>query len=204
VVAAARRCLIRRGARTCSDRSSTIAAPAGIGDTLLLLALQHVITLVRSRRSFERARHRRHARRARRRDPRDGPRRRHHLSRPGQIVGYPILDLNPDRRDVHRYVRDLEEVLIRTRGDYGIDAGRVYGLTGVWVGDEKLAAIGVRIAAWVTSHGFALNVRPDLDHFKLIVRAAFRPRRDVVRAAGRVLILRGGRFGIIANTSLTV
>jgi lipoyl(octanoyl) transferase len=88
---------------------------------------------------------------------------------PGQIVGYPIIDLNPDRRDVHRYVRDLEAVLIGVAADYGIEAGRVEGLTGVWVGDEKLAAIGVRIARWITSHGFALNVTTSLDHFELIV-----------------------------------
>jgi lipoyl(octanoyl) transferase len=88
---------------------------------------------------------------------------------PGQLVGYPIIDLKPDRQDVHRYVRDLEEVLIRTAGSFGIRAGRVSGLTGVWVGHEKLAAIGVRIARWVTSHGFALNVGTDLDHFNLIV-----------------------------------
>jgi len=88
---------------------------------------------------------------------------------PGQIVGYPIVDLKPDRQDVHRYVRDIEEVLIRTAADYGIDAGRVEGLTGVWVGREKLAAIGVRISRWVTSHGFAFNVTTDLDYFALIV-----------------------------------
>ena len=88
---------------------------------------------------------------------------------PGQIVGYPILDLNPDRRDVHKYVRDIEEVLIRVAADYGIAAGRIPGLTGVWVGDEKLAAIGVRIQRWVTSHGFALNHTTDLSHFELIV-----------------------------------
>ena len=88
---------------------------------------------------------------------------------PGQLVGYPIFDLKPDRCDVHRYVRDLEEVLIRTAADFGVAAGRVQGLTGVWVGNEKLAAIGVRIARWVTSHGFALNVTTDLDYFKLIV-----------------------------------
>ncbi|MGE3956891.1 MAG: lipoyl(octanoyl) transferase LipB [Vicinamibacterales bacterium] len=88
---------------------------------------------------------------------------------PGQIVGYPIVDLNPDRRDVHKYVRDIEEVLIRVAADYGITAGRVPGLTGVWVGDEKLAAIGVRIQRWVTSHGFALNHTTDLSHFNLIV-----------------------------------
>lgn len=88
---------------------------------------------------------------------------------PGQIVGYPILDLRPDRCDVHRYVRDLEEVLIRSAGDYGIEAGRIEGLTGVWVGNAKLAAIGVRISRWVTSHGFALNVTTALSDFELIV-----------------------------------
>jgi lipoyl(octanoyl) transferase len=88
---------------------------------------------------------------------------------PGQLVGYPILDLKPDRQDAHRYVRDLEEVLIRVCADYGITAGRVEGLTGVWVGNEKIAAIGVRLSRWVTSHGFALNVSTDLSHFGLIV-----------------------------------
>lgn len=88
---------------------------------------------------------------------------------PGQIVGYPIIDLNPDRRDVHKYVRDIEEVLIRVAADYGFATGRVPGLTGVWAGDEKLAAIGVRIQRWVTSHGFALNHTTDLSHFDLIV-----------------------------------
>ncbi len=88
---------------------------------------------------------------------------------PGQIVGYPIVDLAPDRQDVHRYVRDLEEVLIRVAADYGLAARRISGLTGVWVGDEKLAAIGVRISRWVTSHGFALNVGTNLENFKLIV-----------------------------------
>ena len=88
---------------------------------------------------------------------------------PGQIVGYPILDLKPDRCDVHKYVRDLEEVLIRTAADYGISTARIPGLTGVWAGREKLAAIGVRISRWVTSHGFALNVATDLNHFELIV-----------------------------------
>jgi lipoyl(octanoyl) transferase len=88
---------------------------------------------------------------------------------PGQIVGYPIVDLKPDRCDVHKYVRDLEEVLIRTAADYRIAAHRIEGLTGVWVGGEKVAAIGVRIARWITSHGFALNVTTDLDGFRLIV-----------------------------------
>ena len=91
---------------------------------------------------------------------------------PGQVVGYPILDLRPDRCDVHRYVRDLEEVLIRTAADFGVDAGRVEGLTGVWTGPDrraKLAAIGVRISRWITSHGFAFNASTDLGFFDLIV-----------------------------------
>ncbi len=88
---------------------------------------------------------------------------------PGQLVGYPIMDLRPDRCDVHRYVRDLEEMLIRVAAGFGVAADRSPGLTGVWVGNEKLAAIGVRIARWVTSHGFALNVSTNLAHFNLIV-----------------------------------
>jgi lipoyl(octanoyl) transferase len=92
---------------------------------------------------------------------------------PGQLVGYPIFDLRPDRCDVHRYVRDLEEALIAAVDRLGVRAGRVKGLTGVWVGpegrEEKLAAIGVRISRWITSHGFALNVGTDLRHFDLIV-----------------------------------
>ena len=95
---------------------------------------------------------------------------------PGQVVGYPILDLAPDRCDVHRYVRDLEEVLIRTCADYGIAAERVPGMTGAWVGPEKVGAIGVRIARWVTSHGFALNVANDLAPFGLIVPCGIRGR----------------------------
>ena len=88
---------------------------------------------------------------------------------PGQIVGYPILDLRPDRCDVHRYVRDLEEVMIGVCADYGVQAERIQGLTGAWVGEEKIGAIGVRISRWITSHGFAFNVNTDLGHFDLIV-----------------------------------
>jgi lipoyl(octanoyl) transferase len=108
---------------------------------------------------------------------------------PGQIVGYPILDLKPDRCDVHRYVRDLEEVLIRTAGDYGIAAHRVPGLTGAWVGADKLAAIGVRIARWVTSHGFAFNVAGDTSPFGLIVPCGIRGRgvTSLERLLGRAV-----------------
>jgi lipoyl(octanoyl) transferase len=93
---------------------------------------------------------------------------------PGQLVGYPIVKLAPDRCDVRRYVRDLEEVLIRVSEDFGIKAGRIDGLTGVWVGDEKLAAIGVRISRWVTMHGFAFNINTDLNYFQLIVPCGIR------------------------------
>ena len=95
---------------------------------------------------------------------------------PGQVVGYPILELPLDRRDVHRYVRDLEEVMIRACADYGVEAGRVEGLTGAWVGRDKIGAIGVRIARWVTSHGFAFNVATDLSAFDLIVPCGIRGR----------------------------
>ena len=88
---------------------------------------------------------------------------------PGQIVGYPILDLRPDRCDAHRYVRDLEDVMIRTCAAYGLEAGRVAGLTGTWIGAAKIGAIGVRLARWITSHGFAFNVSTNMEHFRLIV-----------------------------------
>jgi lipoyl(octanoyl) transferase len=88
---------------------------------------------------------------------------------PGQLVGYPIIDLNPDRRDVHQYVRDLEEVMIRVCAGYGLTADRVKGFSGAWIGDEKIGAIGVRISRWVTSHGFAFNVSTNIEFFNLIV-----------------------------------
>jgi lipoyl(octanoyl) transferase len=93
---------------------------------------------------------------------------------PGQLVGYGILDLREHGRDVGRYLRDLEEALIRVLGEYGLAAGRRAGLTGVWVGERKAAAIGVRAERWVTAHGFALNVDPDLGHFGWIVPCGIR------------------------------
>jgi lipoyl(octanoyl) transferase len=88
---------------------------------------------------------------------------------PGQLVGYPIFDLRPDRQDVHRYVRDLEEAMIRATRAYGVEAARIEGLTGAWVRADKIGAIGVRVSRWITSHGFAYNVSTDLDYFQLIV-----------------------------------
>ncbi len=96
---------------------------------------------------------------------------------PGQLVGYPILDLRDHRQDVGWYVRSLEEVLIRTLGDFGIEAQREPENVGVWVDGKKIAAIGARIEEWVTYHGFALNVDPDLSHFDLIVPCGIPDRR---------------------------
>jgi lipoyl(octanoyl) transferase len=94
---------------------------------------------------------------------------------PGQLVGYPILDLKPDRCDLHRYVRALEGIIARALGPFGIRAGSKEGLTGTWVGDEKVAAIGVRVSSgWITSHGFALNVSTDLAYFDSIVPCGIR------------------------------
>lgn len=88
---------------------------------------------------------------------------------PGQLVGYPIIDLKMRDRDLHRYVRQLEEVIIRTLDCYGIIAGRKDGYPGVWVGSRKIAALGVAVKKWVTMHGFALNIACNLEHFQLIV-----------------------------------
>jgi lipoyl(octanoyl) transferase len=133
---------------------------------------------------------------------------------PGQVVGYPILHLAPDRRDVHRYVRDLEEVMIRASADYGVAAGRVAGMTGTWVGEEKIGAIGVRIARWVTSHGFAFNVSTDLAPFSLIVPCGIRgrgvtsletllgrpvPAAEVAEVADRLAVHLAAVFGRVAT-----
>jgi len=103
----------------------------------------------------------------------------------GQVVGYPIVNLSPDREDVHRYVRDLEEVLIRTMSDFGIHAFRLEGLTGVHTERGKVAAIGVHIARWVTTHGFALNVNTDLSYFDLIIACEGEPVTSMEVLLGR-------------------
>jgi lipoyl(octanoyl) transferase len=95
---------------------------------------------------------------------------------PGQLVGYPILDLTQHRRDISWYMRSLEEVFIRTAGDFGIEATRSAGAPGVWVGNDKLVAMGVHLARWVTSHGFALNVNTDLSYFDWIVPCGLRDK----------------------------
>jgi lipoyl(octanoyl) transferase len=130
---------------------------------------------------------------------------------PGQVVGYPILDLRPDRCDVHRYVRDLEDVMIRTCAGYGVHAGRITGLTGAWVGDQKIGAIGVRISRWITSYGFAFNVNTDVDYFDLIVPCGISDRgvtalgralgRDV--PIGEVEHALAGHFGEVFNRDVT-
>jgi len=103
----------------------------------------------------------------------------------GQIVGYPVINLSPDREDVHRFVRDLEEVLIRTMNDFGIAAFRIQGLTGVHTTSGKVAAIGVHIARWVTTHGFALNVNTDLSYFNLIIACEGEPVTSMKELLGR-------------------
>src|SRR5580765_542714 len=107
----------------------------------------------------------------------------------GQVVGYPIVNLSPDREDVHRYVRDLEEVLIRTMSDFGIEAFRIKGLTGAHTPRGKIAAIGVHIARWVTTHGFALNVNTDLSYFNLIVPCEGEPVTSMSELLGREVSL---------------
>jgi lipoate-protein ligase B len=103
----------------------------------------------------------------------------------GQIVGYPIVNLSPDREDVHRFVRDLEEVLLRTMNDFEIEAFRIDGLTGVHTAHGKVAAIGVHIARWITTHGFALNVNTDLSYFDLIIACEGEPVTSMKELLGR-------------------
>ena len=117
----------------------------------------------------------------------------------GQIVGYPIINLSPDREDVHKYVRDLEEVLIRTMRDFGIDAFRIEGLTGVHTIEGKIAAIGVHLKRWVTTHGFALNVNTDLSFFDWIIACEGEPVTSMEKLLGRELSLEEVEDKIIGN-----
>ncbi|MDQ6651172.1 MAG: lipoyl(octanoyl) transferase LipB [Acidobacteriota bacterium] len=120
---------------------------------------------------------------------------------PGQIVGYPIINLSPDREDVHRYVRDLEEVLIKTVSDFGIRAFPIEGLTGVHTSRGKIAAIGVHIARWVTTHGFALNVNTDLSFFNLIVACDGEQVTSMEDLLGHEVDVREVEDGIIKHFS---
>jgi lipoyl(octanoyl) transferase len=106
---------------------------------------------------------------------------------PGQLVAYPILDLNPDRKDVRRYVRDLEEVMIRVAAHYDLVGSRIEGLNGAWIDGRKLGAVGVRIRRWVTMHGIALNVSTNLDAYDLIVPCGIRDKEvtSLSRELGR-------------------
>jgi lipoyl(octanoyl) transferase len=117
----------------------------------------------------------------------------------GQIVGYPVISLSPDREDVHRYVRDIEEVLIRTMADFGIGAFRIEGLTGVHTTEGKIAAIGVHIKRWVTTHGFALNVNTDLSYYNWIIACEGEPVTSMERILGREIALSEVEDRIVEN-----
>src|SRR5918911_3142282 len=117
----------------------------------------------------------------------------------GQVVGYPVINLSPEREDAHRYVRDLEEVLIRALSDFGIESFRIKGLTGVHTTEGKVAAIGVHIARWVTTHGFALNVNTDLSYFNLIIACEGEPVTSMQRLLGREVDLHVVEDRIIAH-----
>ncbi len=117
----------------------------------------------------------------------------------GQLVGYPIINLSPEREDVHAYVRDLEEVLMRVLEDFGIESFRIKGLTGVHTAEGKVAAIGVHIARWITTHGFALNVNTDLGYFNLIIACEGEPVTSMQKLLGRELELAEVEERIIAR-----
>jgi lipoyl(octanoyl) transferase len=117
----------------------------------------------------------------------------------GQLVGYPIINLSPEREDVHRYVRELEEALIRALSDFEIEGFRIKGLTGVHTAQGKVAAIGVHIARWVTTHGFALNVNTDLSFFNLIIACEGEPVTSLRELTGRELEMRGVEDQVIAR-----
>jgi lipoyl(octanoyl) transferase len=117
----------------------------------------------------------------------------------GQVVGYPIINLSPDREDVHKYVRDLEEVLIGAMADFGIEAFRIEGLTGVHTSEGKVAAIGVHLKRWVTTHGFALNVNTDLSYYNWIIACEGEPVASMDRILGREIELSKVEDAIVRN-----
>jgi lipoyl(octanoyl) transferase len=132
---------------------------------------------------------------------------------PGQLVGYPILSLAPDRKDLHRYLRDLEGALISALAEFGIPARRQEGLTGVWTSQGKVAAIGVRVSSgWITSHGFALNVDPGLSFFSSIVPCGIQDKAVTSMASilGRAITLEEvspsviGAFGEVFGREIVV
>lgn len=135
---------------------------------------------------------------------------------PGQLVGYPILNLAEHGRDLHRYLRQLEGVLIMTLSDFGIIAGRLPGRTGVWVNDSKIASLGIHVSRWVTRHGFALNVSMDLAPFELIVPCGIQDAKMTsmaqelsrpisVREVAAVLAVRfEGEFGVSLVPTLLI
>ena len=117
----------------------------------------------------------------------------------GQLVGYPIVKLSPDREDVHRYMRDLEEVLIRALSDFGVAAFRIEGLTGVYTARGKIAALGIHIARWVTTHGFALNVNTDLSYFNFIIACEGEPVTSMEQLLGSEIPLSEVEDRIVAR-----
>jgi lipoyl(octanoyl) transferase len=117
----------------------------------------------------------------------------------GQLVGYPVINLSPEREDVHRYVRDLEEALMRALSDFEIESFRIKGLTGVHTTEGKVAAIGVHIARWVTTHGFALNVNTDLSFFDLIIACEGEPVTSMQKLLKRELDMHTVEERIIAR-----
>lgn len=132
---------------------------------------------------------------------------------PGQLVGYPIIKLRPGEQDIRRYVRNLQEVLIRAARNLGIEAQPRGGdFVGVWVGDEKLAAIGIRISRWVTMHGFAFNVTTDLDYFQMIVPCGIRDHgvTSLAKLLGRSIAMTevaayvAQHFGAVFNREMVV
>jgi lipoyl(octanoyl) transferase len=124
---------------------------------------------------------------------------------PGQLVGYPILDLTRHRRDLTWYMRSLEEVFIGVASDFGVEAARLRGCPGVWVGDAKLVAMGVHVSRWITSHGFALNVSTDLSYFQHIVPCGLRNKRvtSLEKLLGRTVEMESVIDSVIGNFGRT-